>query len=138
VSHDPRSSEEAKDSKSPLKRHRLWIVGVLLLSLLGVITLFMGPCTAPHSIVEAPSPNGRYTARASDISPWFSVELRYDFRVEDLNGEVVRKVKLHDQPPSWTSNPIITWSPDSKAVTMDIQHSEYTNSITTVRLAVPN
>ncbi|MGI9239962.1 MAG: hypothetical protein ACR2RV_04130 [Verrucomicrobiales bacterium] len=81
---------------------------------------------------ELVSPNGKFTAHASDLmdeSFWGKREDFYEFRINRANGSLVREVTM-DSPPEgtigWRNRGEIDWESDSSAVTFSFQDLELT------------
>jgi hypothetical protein len=102
-----------------MKKRRL-LIWIIILLAAGAIAwrVFI-----PHSTIRSTSPDARYTATVRSAFPLFG---GYDYNIEVSSsaGELVSHMTVHDKVVGWGHDPSITWTPDSKTVTLGIQDGD--------------
>jgi len=115
----PRPSDVIASHMS-MKKGRLliWIMAVTL----GVVIAWKALRAQPTTIQIA-SPDAAYVATVRSTFP-FSGGYKYDIEVRRSDGTLVSHLVAHDRVVGWPRNPSITWTPDSRTVTIGLQDGD--------------
>jgi hypothetical protein len=104
---------------NPTTRRRLLIWFAVLVGG-GVIGYFL---LNQETRVEAVSPDGRYVAAVASTFPPFG-GYRYDVKVRQADGLVVRHLVIRDKIYGWGRPASVVWTADSKTVTVGLQDGD--------------
>ena len=104
---------------NPTTRRRLliWLAVLVGGGVIGYFLLNQG------TRVEAVSPDGRYVAAVSSTFPPFG-GYRYDVKVRQADGLVVRHLVIRDKLYGWGRPASVVWTADSKTVTVGLQDGD--------------
>jgi hypothetical protein len=72
---------------------------------------------------EAASPDGRYVANVNAAFPLFG-DYRYNIKIKGTDGQLVRHLIIHDKIFGWGRDPSVTWSSDSKTMTVGLHDGD--------------
>src|SRR5262245_27079915 len=102
------------------KRRRLlmWIVVVV-----GAGIVLWHTLLTHRSTVRSPSPDARYVTTVRSAFPPFG-GYHYNIEVRGSNGVVVRHLIVHDKLVGWDHAPSITWTADSRTVTVGLEDGD--------------
>jgi hypothetical protein len=107
-------------SQTLMKKRRLLILLIVLL-VAGAIawrTVFVH-----HSTSRSMSPDSQYTATVRSAFALLRAD-EYDIEVRRSDGALISHLTVHDKVSGWGRDPSITWTPDSKTVTLGIQDGD--------------
>jgi hypothetical protein len=104
---------------SPKKRRVLiWVVVLVSGCAIAWFTLL-----TQRSTKQATSPDARYVATVRSAFPPLG-GYHYDIEVRRSDGVVVRHLVVHDKLVGWGRDPSITWTADSKTVTVGLEDGD--------------
>ena len=101
------------------KKRRL-LIGIVLLVAGGIYAWHI---LAPRSTIQSKSPDARYVATVHSTFLLFG-SYYYNIEVRRSDGEMVNRLIIHDKLVGWGHDPSITWTTDSKTVTVGLQDGD--------------
>ena len=96
----------------------IWIVVLVGGAIFAWQTLF-----TQRSTIQTTSPDARYVATVRSTFPLFG-GYHYNIEVRRSDGEVVSHLIMHDKLVGWGRDPSITWTTDSRTVTVGLQDGD--------------
>ena len=103
-----------------MKKRRLLVLIIVLL-IAGAIawrTVFTS-----RSTIQSTSPDAQYAATVQSSLP-LSGDYNYDIEVRRSDGALISHLTVRDKAVGWGRDPSITWTPDSKTVTVGLQDGD--------------
>ena len=76
-----------------------------------------------HSTIRSTSPDSQYAATVRSAFP-LSGGYDYNIEVRRSDGVLVSHLGIHDKLVGWGRDPSITWTPDSKTVTVGMEDGD--------------
>jgi len=104
---------------NPKRRQLLIWIAVLV----GGGILAWHTLSTQRSSIQTASPDARYIATVHSAFPLFG-DYQYNVEVRRSDGEVVGHLIMHDKLFGWGRDPTITWSTDSRTVTVGLQDGD--------------
>ena len=104
---------------NPKRRQLLiWIVVLVGGGIFAWYALF-----TERSTIRATSPDARYVVTVHSAFPLFG-GYHYNIEVRRSDGEVTNHLILHDKLVGWGRDPSVTWTADSKTLTVGLQDGD--------------
>jgi hypothetical protein len=99
---------------------------ILIVVLAGVGIFIWQVVLTRRSTIQAKSPDARYVATVRSTFPLFPLFGGYNYNIEirSSDGSVVRHLILYDKIIGWGRDPSITWTANSRTVTVGLQDGD--------------
>ena len=102
-------------------KHRRLLIWIVVLAGGGILTWHY--LLTQRSTIQATSPDSRYMVTVRSSFP-LSGGYHYNIVVRRSDGETIRQLSIDDQLVGWGRDPAITWTADSRTVTIGLQDGD--------------